>query len=286
MATGFDKVKADIKQKPWQFAFALLCLVIGIVMWTLAIFSLEHPSASHHRSFLDVVRPWAELIYFLTGPALVAITFYGLQQLKLTREELKLTKEDMVVRNERAAKEKALEYSLRFATTFIPLAITFDETVEKIPELRTFTVWRRTSNYNDVIKGYQPSDVPSKVLDAARASIHHPDVGNSFHMALNELQAISAAFATGVADEQTGFDIMGAAFCGMVIDFLPCICVQREDRVQPLWKFIVDLDEIWRSRIRRIEAGLLQADADNLKNEANNRLDAIPIRQGNKLGLK
>lgn len=177
----------------------------------MVLFSLEHPTTVSHRSFIDIVRPWAELVYFLTGPILVGITLFGLQQLKLT-------KEDMSVKNERAAKEKALEYATRYASNFLSLSF---EAV-KISESKSIK-WPKTT-----VANFTFDSVSQENLTAAETLFKDAEIGPAIVSALNELQTISAAFYSGVADETIGFDIMGPAFCHSVGQYYAFICTNRK----------------------------------------------------------
>jgi hypothetical protein len=63
--------------------------------------------------FVEIIRPYAELLYFLSGVGLLIVAVYGLKQLHLLKEDIR-------TRNTRAACEKALEAATIFAREFIP----------------------------------------------------------------------------------------------------------------------------------------------------------------------
>jgi len=60
------------------------------------------------------IRNVFELAYFASGTLLALAALYGIQQVRTV-------KKDLSMRVERAAKEKAIEYSGRYLTAFIPL---------------------------------------------------------------------------------------------------------------------------------------------------------------------
>ena len=243
-------------------------LVIGSVLaiaW--ASYSIGSGRSVNHEALLEKIKPWLEAAYFLHGPILVLITLFGLQQLKLTRDEMKLTKEDMVIRNDRAAKEKALEYAAHYADTIIPLSGT---AISLINEQNL--TWKR-----DTVSDFTPGSVLPENLANVHVIHKNRETSQCIYSVLNELQALSAAFYTGVADEEVGFDIMGPAFCGNVSTYYPYICVHRAEKATPLWKFIVELDCIWRNRMKMMKLDLDEEDIRQQKT-------SVPVKQGNRIG--
>ena len=61
---------------------------------------------------LAIIRPWLEAAYFAGGIVVAVAVVYGLQQIKLLKKDIR-------IRNERAAKEKAVEYSGRYLKDFV-----------------------------------------------------------------------------------------------------------------------------------------------------------------------
>ena len=76
---------------------------------------------------------------------------------------------------------------------------------------------------------------------------------------MNELEAISAAFISGVADEMTGFKIIGRSFCGAVQSDYDLIALSRSrtKEAQGYWSNTVHLYQMWSPRLK--EAELRQA---------------------------
>ena len=68
------------------------------------------------QQFVEVVRPWLELLFFLSGAVLAAAAVYGLKQVSLFG-----SKGISRLRNERAAKEKATEYAQRYLSNYVRL---------------------------------------------------------------------------------------------------------------------------------------------------------------------
>lgn len=72
---------------------------------------------------------------------------------------------------------------------------------------------------------------------------------------MNELEAISAAFTSGVADEATGFKIIGRSFCGTVQCEYDLIALSRDKskEAQGYWNNIVQLYKMWSPRLKEVE---------------------------------
>src|SRR5438094_10995 len=68
---------------------------------------------------MTAIRIIAELLYFLSNVVLATVALFGIQQIKLLKRDIHL-------RNERASKEKTLEYSQTYES-YIELANKFYE---------------------------------------------------------------------------------------------------------------------------------------------------------------
>ena len=88
---------------------------------------------------------------------------------------------------------------------------------------------------------------------------------------LNQLQAIASAFTTGVADEKTGFTIIGRSLCGSVASFYDVLCVCRQDEVHAHYDNMVELYETWAPR-------LTKAELDDARKSLEERIAAIEER--------
>jgi hypothetical protein len=86
--------------------------------------------------------------------------------------------------------------------------------------------------------------------------------------ALNELEAIPASFRTGVADEKTGFQIIGRSFCSTVETEYDLIACCRDEHVHNYWSGIVEIYSIWRPR-------LTKAEMEFAKSQLQQKIDSI-----------
>ena len=180
---------------------------------------------------LEQIRNGLEIAYFLSGIGVAVAAILGLQQLRI----MKL---DMRTRNERAAKEKAVEFADRYMSIYVPLSSkVYDE--------------RKAANlpsYGGPIGDFTAADLLNLDQKIVRARF-----ALGWLPALNALESIASAFVTGVADEQTGFSIMGRSFCATVAIQYDIICVCRDDDACRHWESIVSLYCLWSSRLTKAE---------------------------------
>lgn len=182
--------------------------------------------------FVKSYRPFADLLGFVNGLVLTAIFAYGLQQVRLTKRGLK-------TRNERAAKEHAIEYSSRWLNTYVPLETEFlDEWIAA--NLRI---------YDGPIGDWSSGSIPAGYRQNTDGRLQL----RTWLPQLNELLAISSAFISGVADEETGFGIIGRSFCADIEDKYDLVSYYRKEVAHPVFQPIVDLYRIWRPRLSRAE---------------------------------
>jgi len=168
-----------------------------------------------------------------TANILLAVTaLFGLRQIWLF-------KKDMRLRNERAAKERAIEYATRYLTRYVELSrIPFSEMQKQ-----------KMKSYDGAIGDFTRSSLPTPMTDEIKKRLTLPgqlDVNN-------ELLVIAAAFVTGVADEQTGFEIIGRTFCGAVESGYDTIAFFRNKKVHNYFEHIVILYRLWSPRLTRDE---------------------------------
>jgi len=196
-------------------------------------------------------RQWFEMLYFVSGIVVAIAVVYGLKQIRVLKKDIRL-------RNERAAKEKAIEYGSRYLCNYVHLETAFfvDYQSEKL------------RSYSGPIGDFTSESVLRDVkrLDMAQKRYALP----SWLTAMNELEAISAAFTSGVADEATGFKIIGRSFCGTVQYDYDLIALSR-DRAKDArgyWSNIVQLYKMWSPRLK--EAELRQA-----KEQLDSRIAAV-----------
>jgi len=197
---------------------------------------------------MQELRQWLELAYFISGVALAFIAVLGLQQIKIM-------KKDMIIRAERAAKEKAIEYSTRYLTVYCNICSSF------------FKEYRENKliPYAGPITEFNFTSFPKEHLDNASKRYKL----SSWLPALNELEAIASAFITGVADERTGFNIIGRTYCQAVVHDYDIISLSRDGKSCDYYQSIVDLYKIWSPRLDK-------AELEAARQKMDDRISCIP----------
>ncbi|WP_369719564.1 hypothetical protein AB8Z38_19930 [Bradyrhizobium sp. LLZ17] len=180
----------------------------------------------------SAVRAYLEAGYFLAG---ILVTF----GLFLAYRQLSLLRLDINLRNERAAKEKAITACERYLKSYVRKAGALYDA-------------RKNSNlpeYDGLIGNFTRASIPTIFLASATQKL----LLETALPALNELESIAASFRTGVADEWTGFEIIGRTFCSTVEHHYDLIACCREKQPHSYWSGIVGLYGIWSPRLTKAE---------------------------------
>jgi hypothetical protein len=93
------------------------------------------------------IRDYLEMVYFGSGIVTACAAMYGLKQIRVL-------KRDISVRNERAAKEKAIDYCGRYLNGFIPL----------IDKFSTALRLRGCQGYSGPFGDFSPESIPKGQL--------------------------------------------------------------------------------------------------------------------------
>lgn len=181
---------------------------------------------------MEQLRGWLEIAYFFAGVVVAFVAAVGLQQLKIM-------KRDMMIRIERAAKEKAIEYATRYLSIYTQLSDKYTHEYGK----------KELSAFEGEIGSFTKSALTAPQIETAMKRISIL----SWMPAMNELEAIAAAFMTGVADEQTGFKIIGKTFCSTVALKYDILCFCRKGGPHDFYQNIVDLYLLWSPRLSKAE---------------------------------
>jgi hypothetical protein len=163
-------------------------------------------------SFIECLKYYAELGYFIAGIVLAAAAIYGLKQIRLT-------KTDIEERKKRAAMEKAMEYYELYESKFTPLINEFDyECSEKGLDIGGY---KQLEQFDK--SGINPS------LTQRRNMIL------SWFPAFNVLETIATAFVIGLADENIGYSLFGPSFVRQVYRIHDIIVSNLKFQEFPRW---------------------------------------------------
>lgn len=194
------------------------------------------------------LRPYLEAAYFLAGIALAV-------GLLITRAQLRAFQTDLTIRTERAAKEKAIEACSRYMQSFDVLIDAFNVAARPF-ELPVVPVVFDSFSHKDLSSSFKSAEQAMTAADVSPLA------------ALNEMQTIASYFTTGVADEQSGFEIIGLSFCHSVEQIYGHIVVLRHGHEGDYWQPIVDLYRVWSPRLNRSQI-------ERVKKAADAQLEAI-----------
>jgi len=199
---------------------------------------------------ITIIRGILESLNFIATIVLACIAIYGIKQISLM-------KADMNSRSERAAKEKAIEASLKYFNEFIPLIDLFDNKVNK----------KRLPCYKGPIGDFSEESIPNEFYSTSRKRL---DI-DELRPPLNCLEGISAMLTTGVADEQVAFDIFGRSLCRAVASMYDIISICHSDIASPYYQNIVKLYQIWSPR-------LSQSELETARNRIDTKLSSIETK--------
>ena len=173
-----------------------------------------------------------DIAYDISGVVLAIAAVIGLQQIRVLKKDVK-------TRNERAAKEKAIEYAGRYLGRYVQLDSEWmlKRDAEKLPK------------YEGPIGDFTRASIPV----ALREKMAKRFASVIWLQAINELAAISAAFVHGVADEEVGFCIIGRTFCAAVETDYDIIAFGHSEDVHPHYESIVSLYKTWKPRLSAAE---------------------------------
>jgi hypothetical protein len=185
----------------------------------------------------DVLRAWFELISFGATALTAMVSVYALRQIAFL-------KRDYDMRVDRSAKEKAIDFSQRYLTRYVELSAIADDEHEA----------KGLSTYDGTIGDFSAESLtPKDLAQVLQKSGSMPTL-----TALNELEAIAAAFVSGVADEQLGFSIIGRTFIRTVQYNYDHIAASRVEKIAPYWANIVTLYRTWAPRLNAEELKALR----------------------------
>jgi hypothetical protein len=179
-------------------------------------------------------RPYGDVLGFVVAGVLAYVLIKGLQQVELAKKAINVT-------NERASKERALEYLNFYATDVIPKWRMY-YSAASAPAVAV------EPSYKGPVGDFSPSSLTSSEELTKKLGLVS---GVDFR---NALEVFAVAFTSGVADEGLGFEVNGRAFCGMVAAAYDQIASSRRQTTEPkTWSPIVNLYLMWSKRLSQAE---------------------------------
>ena len=189
------------------------------------------------NEWLKLLHPIRETLYFLSAAALAIFAFKGLEQLKLTLEQLEITREIANKNTQREAFKLAAEQCRYFAERVVPLL------VKARDECQQSKMTCLNNPQFKIVKGEITEHNFNHALLAQELR------GDKPHLIgyLNSLEGFALFFASGIAEEVVGYQETATAFCSGVRSCMPAIYFLRSVGVR--YESTVKLYEIWSNRL-------------------------------------
>lgn len=192
------------------------------------------------KEIIATSRPYLEVLYFIVGILLIG-------GLGLAYRQLRLIKEDIGTRNRRAAAEKAIQACETYFNSYVPLSgILFRERLKS-----------NMTTYSGPFGDFSKKSLPTQRVKDCLLKLSFQALP-----AMNQLEAIAACFTTGVADEATGFKVIGRTYCSTVENSYDVISSCRDGDAHDYWSNIVELYALWRPRLKKSELDLAKRDIE------------------------
>jgi hypothetical protein len=186
--------------------------------------------------YYSIIKEGIELIYYLSSIGLLIGVIVGLKQLKLM-------KKDFEVKNQRASIEKSIEYLNLFATEFIPIAGKVLLEIEK----KNVKFYKGPIN-PDFRFDHNCNPSSKYIRDLLKASIECDAI-----TVLNRFEYFSAAFISGLADEELAFIPLSRLYCEYIEQLYVVLCYLRRDEDQNSFEYTVKLYNMWKKRLEKMK---------------------------------
>lgn len=186
---------------------------------------------------MENLKEILEIIYYLTGPALVIVALIGLKQIKIAAEQIKETRESRKISSKREAYKIAAEQCKYYLETIIPILNKLDEIIEE-KNLEYFTKSEISITEESIgIKPYLNDNALDKVFSSCL---------EEFSTAINLIEGFSVYFVSGIAAENVGYKTLGRTYTRSVKKLLPIIIPFGKDKS---FEHTKSLFFTWNSRI-------------------------------------
>ena len=188
---------------------------------------------------METLKDVLEIIYFLSGPALVIAAFYGLKQIKITASQIKEARKTRVLNSTREAYTIAGEQCKYYMETIIPLLNKLD----KIIDDKNLEYFEKSEIIIDEdklgVKPYVEDNALDKVFEECLEELH---------TVINYIEGFSVFFVSGVAADNVGFNTLGRTYTRSVKKLLPIIIPFGSDGS---FNHTKSLFVTWNSRIEK-----------------------------------
>jgi hypothetical protein len=182
--------------------------------------------------WFHILRATFELLYFASGVAIALAAFWGLKQLRITRE----------IARTNAARE-ALKFAAERCQYFAEHAVPAMSELEA--EYRRLALNFLSVNSSWEIKN---GEIVNHNFDLKLLYREVPQLDPALVNYLNTLEAFAIPFVARVADEDLGFQETAIAFCQRMQLYMPAIFLLRES-LGARYESIIKLYDMWNKRL-------------------------------------
>lgn len=186
---------------------------------------------------METFKEILEVIYFISGPALVVIVYLGLSQIKVAREQVEAQRKATRINAKRDALKITSEQIMKYGSEVIPLQNVFNEKV-KSEEIKFFTDSKVKITGREIQVKPCADDNEVKKL---KSLIYE------FTSVMNAMEGFSVFFTSGVADEKVAFRSLSSTYCYFVKELLPLLVLVEAGNKR--FTATMQLFHIWYSRL-------------------------------------
>jgi hypothetical protein len=190
---------------------------------------------------MEYFKNLLEIIYYLSGPALVIIACIALNQITLTKNQIEEQKKATRITAKRDAMRLTSDQIKEYGLTIIPIINILDKKIEE-KEIQFFKK-SKVIIREDGIKVKPYSD--DKEIEKLK------DLMNEFLNVTNALEGFSSFFISGCADEKLAYKSLSTTFCNSVKNILPLIVMLSSNR--HAFSATLELFTIWNNRLESEE---------------------------------
>ena len=183
---------------------------------------------------LSTIRPYMEVLYFISGVGLLITAIYALKQLNLTKKSMSLqAKRDSL----RITSEQCEKY------------------LNHIINLQDILYEQVKQNNIGFFKGWNVDFINNSIIVKHSSPINNTNldiIAPYFLDVLNAMEAFSSYFVSGLADEEVAYFTVGSTFIKSTEDLIPLFCVNNLQN-DGYFKNIMDLYILWKRRNKLVE---------------------------------
>ncbi|MCK5686904.1 hypothetical protein KAJ27_22385 [bacterium] len=186
---------------------------------------------------MEKIKPWLEILYYLSGPAIAVIAYLALGQIRVAKEQIAEQKKSLQISSKRDALKLTADQVALYCEKIIPLQNIFDQKlkVEDMTILKEFKV------------EFESGSIKVKPPNESYSFKDFESVTTEFLDVVNALESFSTYFVSGVADEKVAYLSLGSTFCDSMETVSPILILISNDKRQ--FSAALNLYNIWGTRL-------------------------------------